>query len=283
MKTILVPYDFSKEANYAFEFAIELAKRTKNKLELLHIIELPSPQSFSTIGEAGAFNSGSTQVFMIELVEKRKKQMADLEDEFSDADFAFETKIVFGNPFAGISKEIVDANADIVIMGSKGSSGMEEVLVGSNTEKVVRHSSCPVITVKGPVSIENIRKVVFASNFEGVSSEVIDRLKTAVHTIGAEIHLVKINTPSMFESTRTSIEKMKSFAEDFEINAASKQVYNSTSEEEGILEFADDVDADMIAMSTHGRTGFLHLLSGSIAEDVVNAAQRPVWTMKSKK
>jgi nucleotide-binding universal stress UspA family protein len=283
MKTILVPYDFSKEANYAFEFAIELAKRTKNKLMLLHIIELPSPQSFSTIGEVGAFNSGSTQVFMIELVEKRKQQMAALEEEFKDEAFKFETKIVFGNPFAGISKEIVDAKADIVIMGSKGSSGMEEVLVGSNTEKVVRHATCPVITIKGPVSVDNISKVVFASNFEGISSEVIDRLKAAVNTIDAEIHLVKINTPSMFESTRTSLEKMKSFVEDFEIEATSMQVYNSTSEEEGILEFADDINADMIAMSTHGRTGFLHLLSGSIAEDVVNAAQRPVWTMKSKK
>jgi nucleotide-binding universal stress UspA family protein len=283
MKTILVPYDFSKEANYAFEFAIELAKRTKNKLELLHIIELPSPQSFSSYGEVGAFSSESSQIFMIELIEKRKKQMAAMEEEFKDDGFKFETKMVFGNPFAGISKEIIDAKADIVIMGSKGSSGMEEVLVGSNTEKVVRHASCPVITIKGPVSAENIRKVVFASNFEGVPSEVIDRLKTAVATIGAEIHLVKINTPSMFESTRTSMEKMKTFAEDFEINAASMQVYNSTSEEEGILEFADDVNADMIAMATHGRTGFLHLLSGSIAEDVVNAAQRPVWTMKSKK
>ncbi|WP_113925364.1 universal stress protein [Cognataquiflexum aquatile] len=283
MKTILVPYDFSKEANYAFEFAIELAKRTKNKLELLHIIELPSPQSFSSYGEVGSFSSESSQIFMIELIEKRKKQMAAMEEEFKDDGFKFETKMVFGNPFAGISKEIIDAKADIVIMGSKGSSGMEEVLVGSNTEKVVRHASCPVITIKGPVSAENIRKVVFASNFEGVPSEVIDRLKTAVATIGAEIHLVKINTPSMFESTRTSMEKMKTFAEDFEINAASMQVYNSTSEEEGILEFADDVNADMIAMATHGRTGFLHLLSGSIAEDVVNAAQRPVWTMKSKK
>lgn len=283
MKTILVPYDFSKEANYAFEFAIELAKRTKNKLELLHIIELPSPQSFSSYGEVGAFSSESSQIFMIELIEKRKKQMAAMEEEFKDDGFKFETKMVFGNPFAGISKEIIDAKADIVIMGSKGSSGMEEVLVGSNTEKVVRHASCPVITIKGPVSAENIRKVVFASNFEGVPSEVIDRLKTAVATIGAEIHLVKINTPSMFESTRTSMEKMKTFAEDFEIKAASMQVYNSTSEEEGILEFADDVNADMIAMATHGRIGFLHLLSGSIAEDVVNAAQRPVWTMKSKK
>lgn len=283
MKTILVPYDFSKEANYAFEFAIELAKRTKNKLELLHIIELPSPQSFSSYGEVGSFSSESSQIFMIELIEKRKKQMAAMEEEFKDDEFKFETKMVFGNPFAGISKEIIDAKADIVIMGSKGSSGMEEVLIGSNTEKVVRHASCPVITIKGPVSAENIRKVVFASNFEGVPSEVIERLKAAVATIGAEIHLVKINTPSMFESTRTSMEKIKTFAEDFEIKPASMQVYNSSSEEEGILEFADDVNADMIAMATHGRTGFLHLLSGSIAEDVVNAAQRPVWTMKSKK
>lgn len=283
MKTILVPYDFSKEANFAFEFATELAKRTKNKLELLHVIELPSPQSFSTIGEVGAFSNESSQIFMIELIEKRKKQLAALEEEFTDAGFKFETKMVFGNPFAGISKEIVDAKADIVIMGSKGSSGMEEVLVGSNTEKVVRHASCPVITVKGPIFVDNIQKVIFASDFNNVPSEVIDRLKAAINTINAKLHLVKINTPSMFESTRTSMEKMKTFVEDFEIEAASMQVYNSTSEEEGILEFADDVNADMIAMATHGRTGFLHLLSGSIAEDVVNAAQRPVWTMKSKK
>lgn len=283
MKTILVPYDFSKEANFAFEFATELAKRTKNKLELLHVIELPSPQSFSTIGEVGAFSNESSQIFMIELIEKRKKQLAALEEEFKDAGFKFETKMVFGNPFAGISKEIVDAKADIVIMGSKGSSGMEEVLVGSNTEKVVRHASCPVITVKGPIFVDSIQKVIFASDFNNVPSEVIDRLKAAINTINAKLHLVKINTPSMFESTRTSMEKMKTFVEDFEIEAASMQVYNSTSEEEGILEFADDINADMIAMATHGRTGFLHLLSGSIAEDVVNAAQRPVWTMKSKK
>ncbi|MCH6199474.1 universal stress protein [Aquiflexum sp. LQ15W] len=283
MKTILVPYDFSKEADYAFEFATEMAKRTKNKLELLHVIELPSPQSFSTIGEVGSFSSESNQIFMIELIEKRKRQLAALEDEFKDSGFKFETKMVFGNPYAGISKEIIDAKADIVIMGSKGSTGMEEVLIGSNTEKVVRHASCPVITIKGPISADSIRKVIFASDFSNVPSEVIDRLKAAIGTIDADLHLVKINTPSMFESTRTSIEKMKTFVEDFEINAASMQVYNSTSEEEGILEFADDVDADMIAMATHGRTGFLHLLSGSIAEDVVNAAQRPVWTMKSKK
>jgi nucleotide-binding universal stress UspA family protein len=59
------------------------------------------------------------------------------------------------------------------------------------------------------------------------------------------------------------------------------EIYNSLSEDAGILEFADDIGADLIAMATHGRTGMLHLLTGSIAEDVVNHSKRPVWTLKT--
>ncbi|WP_291780319.1 universal stress protein [Cecembia sp.] len=283
MKTILVPYDFSEEAGYAFEFAKGLAEKTKNKLELFHVIELPTPQSFNSYGEVGAFSSEGTQIFMIELIEKRKKQMAALEESLKNEPYKFETKIVFGNPFAGITKEIIEAKADIVVMGSKGSSGLEEVLIGSNTEKVVRNASCPVITIKSAVLPKDIHKVVFASDFNEVPEEVIKRLKAAIETIDAELHLVKINTPSMFEGSRASMEKINDFLRDYKIKASSNTVYNSATEEDGILEYADDIDADMIAMSTHGRTGFLHLLSGSIAEDVVNAAKRPVWTMKAKK
>lgn len=177
----------------------------------------------------------------------------------------------------------MDAKADIVIMGSKGSSGLEEVLIGSNTEKVVRNATCPVLTIKSKISPKDIHKVVFASDFNEVPGDVVARLKAAISTINAELHLVKINTPSIFENTRSSKDKMKAFVEDFEVEAASLEVYNSSSEEDGILDYAEDINADMIAMATHGRTGFLHLLSGSIAEDVVNAAKRPVWTMKSKK
>ena len=283
MKTILVPYDFSKEAMYALEFAKELAKKTKNKLELFHVIELPTPQSFNSYGEAGTFSAEANQIYTVELIEKRKKQLAELKDVLGNQDFTFEAKMVFGNPFAGIAREIAEAKADLVVMGSKGSSGFEEVLIGSNTEKVVRHASCPVITIKGPSSLRELKKVVFASDFKEVPSDVVARLKELLKVFHAELHLVKINTPSMFETSRVSQQKMEAFASDFEIEAKSMEVYNSPSEEEGILDYAEDIDADIIAMATHGRTGFLHLLSGSIAEDVVNAAPRPVWTMKSKK
>ncbi|MGY6523047.1 MAG: universal stress protein [Mongoliitalea sp.] len=283
MKTILVPYDFSKEANYALNFAAELAKKTKNKLELLHVIELPTPTSFSSFGEAGAMSNETANIFMIELIEKRKKQMKELEEEFKDAGFNFETKMVFGNPFAGISKEILEIDADLVVMGSKGSSGLEEVLIGSNTEKVVRNASCPVITIKSEIAPSDIHKIVFASDFNEVPANVVARLKTSIEIIDGELHLVKINTPSMFEHSRTSMEKMEAFIKAFDLKPSSKKIYNAPSEEEGIVDYAEDIQADMIAMATTGRTGFLHLLTGSIAEDVVNSAKRPVWTMKAKK
>lgn len=283
MKTILVPYDFSTEANYALNFAADLAKKTKNKLELLHVIELPTPTSFSSYGEAGTMSNETANIFMIELIDKRKKQMKELEEEFEDAGFTFETKMVFGNPFAGISKEIVEIDADLVVMGSKGSSGLEEVLIGSNTEKVVRNASCPVITIKSAIAPSDIHKIVFASDFNEVPANVVARLKTSIEIIDGELHLVKINTPSMFEHSRTSMEKMEAFIKSFDLKPSSMKIYNAPSEEEGIVDYAEDIQADMIAMATTGRTGFLHLLTGSIAEDVVNSAKRPVWTMKAKK
>jgi nucleotide-binding universal stress UspA family protein len=59
-------------------------------------------------------------------------------------------------------------------------------------------------------------------------------------------------------------------------------VYNDISEQEGTMNFAKDIGADMIAMGTHGRSGLAHLFSGSIAEDVVNKVECPMWTFRNK-
>ena len=75
--------------------------------------------------------------------------------------------------------------------------------------------------------------------------------------------------------------RIRSFVKKHNFENIKAEIYNSLSEESGIIEFADDIDADLIAMTTHGRTGLLHLLTGSIAEDVVNHSSRPVWTFKA--
>lgn len=280
MKSILVPYDFSEEAENAFKFAQDLATKAACKLKLVHVIEIPTTQHFNTMGEVSLNDDYVDKIFIAEMVEKRKQQMKALDEAHAVKPYQFSSKISFGNPYAGITAEITEIKADLVVMGSKGSSGLEELLIGSNTEKVVRHSKCPVITVKKPVQSEDIKNIVFASDFSENSKKVIHELKDLQALLGAELRLVTINTPNAFEGSLASKKKMDKFVEANGLTNVKTDVFNSTSEEEGILEYAEYVDADLIAMATHGRTGFMHLLSGSIAEDVVNAAKRPVWTMK---
>ncbi|WP_332913426.1 universal stress protein [Algoriphagus boritolerans] len=98
----------------------------------------------------------------------------------------------------------------------------------------------------------------------------------------AQFYFVVVNTPGNFETTRESMNRIRTFVQKHHFENIKAEVYNSLSEESGIIEFADDIDADLIAMTTHGRTGLIHLITGSIAEDVVNHSKRPVWTYRVK-
>ena len=110
---------------------------------------------------------------------------------------------------------------------------------------------------------------------------VAARIKTMQLLFNSEFYFVSITTPGDFMTNREADATLEKFIAKFKFENIHTQIYNSVSEESGILEFADDIGADLIAMTTHGRTGILHLLTGSIAEDVVNHSKRPVWTLKT--
>lgn len=282
MTKVLVPFDFSEQAQNALAFATSLSTKFENvEITVLHVVEVPSASSMGTMGGGEMMPEFENQMFFIELMNRRKEQFKEMESEYSGNSYVFQTKIVLGNAFQNISAVIVEEDPDLVVMGSKGASGLEEVLIGSNTEKVVRTAHCPVVTVKAPTNPEEFKKIVFASDFREDQDELADRVKALQKWFDADLYLVVINTPSNFETTRESAARIKNFAHKYGIDHAVAEIYNSNSEEEGIVEFAEDIDADLIAMATHGRTGLIHLFTGSIAEDVVNHAKRPVWTFKT--
>ena len=282
MIKVLVPYDFSETANYAMKFASSLANNYPTlEISLLHVIETPVTTGMGTMGggleSVPAFEN---QVFFMELIETRKRQFAELEKKHEGFPFKFSTKISIGNVFKGISETINEQDPDLIIMGSKGTTGLEEVIVGSNTEKVVRTANCPVITIKAETDVKDMKKVVFASDFRDSDEEVAKRFKRMQALFNAEFYFVVVNTPGNFETTRESMGRIRTYVQKHKFENVKAEIYNSLSEESGILEFADDIDADLIAMTTHGRTGLIHLITGSIAEDVVNHSKRPVWTYK---
>jgi nucleotide-binding universal stress UspA family protein len=114
--------------------------------------------------------------------------------------------------------------------------------------------------------------------------EIFSRIvKRAQDLYNATVHLVRINTPGNFQRDAVVRKYMQDFAKKLMLKNYTINVFNDVTEEEGIIYFSDSIDADMIAMATHGRTGFAHVLAGSIAEDVVGHSKRPVLTFVVKK
>ncbi|MDN5203179.1 universal stress protein [Fulvivirgaceae bacterium BMA10] len=281
MKKILVPTDFSEEAGYALDLAYQIAKKINAEILLLNVIEQPGGETFSASGEV-VHNDMASNVYVIELMKRVKKDINELAQKPEYDGIDIKTEIQIGNPFNGITRVIVNHDVDLVVMGTRGVSGLDELLIGSNTEKVVRLAHCPVITVKHEVDFDDIKNIVFASSFEGKLEKVIAKLKDLQSTTGSTLHLVKINTPSNFDADRLNKGLINDFAVKYDLKDYTINVYSDITEEDGILNFAEDIGANVIALATHGRTGFRHLLSGSIAEDIVNHTKRPVWTFTMK-
>lgn len=278
MKKILVPTDFSKPAQWALEVATTIAKRAKGQLVLLHIVEQPTSESFNAEGQIMDEEGWEDKLFTLKLIERNKLQLEQAGKFAEDAGVFVTCELRLGNPYHGMKTIITEHEVDLVVMGTSGRSKFEEMIVGSNTEKVVRFAKCPVLTVHEKPTDKEFTNIVYATCLNENEKAFADVVKNAQEMYGAKVHLVRINTPMNFQPDHTVKKVMQDFAKKLRLENYTLNVFSDRSEEEGILHFAASINADLIAMATHGRTGFAHVLVGSIAEDVVNHSSKPVLT-----
>jgi len=277
MKKILVPVDFSKASITALDVAAEIAKKAGAEVVALHVVEETGESSFNVMGEV-ARESFEDRLFTLKLIEKSKKQLEKLVLDQKYNSIKLDGELRLGNAFHGMNTIIAEQKVDLVVMGTRGHSRLEEMIIGSNTEKVVRHAKIPVLSVHKKPNKVNFKNIVYATSMSKDEEPFAKVVKNAQEMYNSKIHLVRINTPGDFQRDRVAIDYMEKFAKKLGLKNYTVNIYNDITEEEGIIYFAESINADMIAMATHGRTGFAHVLAGSIAEEVVNHAKRPVLT-----
>ncbi len=282
MKRILVPTDFSKPAQNAVDVAIDVAKKAKAELILLHVVEAASGASFNITGEVNVSGGWEEKLFTMRLIDRARKQMEKTFEEVKAAGVKVKKELRVGTAFYGMRDIVAEQNVELVVMGTAGRSKLKEMVIGTNTEKVVRHSKCPVLTVhKKPVTTD-FKNIVYATSMSE-EEEVFSRIvRNTQQLYGSTIHLVRVNTPGNFQRDAIVEKYMQNFAKKLRLKDYTINIFNDLTEEEGIIYFADSINADLIAMATRGRTGFAHVLAGSIAEEVVSHSKRPVLTFVTK-
>ncbi len=158
MKKILVPCDFSEQATSAFRFALDMAQQSNREVHLLHVIELPVMHD-SMLMPTLSFES----TLLKELRDNAEDQFRKIKEKIA-SDAAVVSKVTFGYTSMMILEYIAEAEIDLVVMGTKGVSGLRELLIGSNAEKIVRGASCPVITVRKDCQFHSIKNIVFPNS-----------------------------------------------------------------------------------------------------------------------
>jgi|SRR5690554_162194 len=274
MKKILVPTDFSEHAEFALKAAAQIAKKNNGEIILLHMLELPSQ-----VVDKVAGRTGDVPEIMF-FIQKTREHFEKIKNSSFLDGIPVTEAVQFERAFEGIIQASKGHNVDLVVMGSHGTSGVQGFFVGSNTEKVVRTSDIPVLVVKKELDIKDINKFIFASDFTDEMKKPFENAVAFAKAFGARMDLLMINTPGRFMSTEESEKRITSFLKNFDLDDYSMHVYNDYSVEKGVLHFANRVNADLIGVGTHGRTGISHYLNGSIGEDIVNNAVRPVITFK---
>ena len=169
---------------------------------------------------------------------------------------------------------------DLIVMGSHGVSGFREMFIGSNTEKVVRMSDIPVLVIKNYHKTFRVKNFVYASDFSDENKVSFKKAIKFAKLFNATLHLLIVNTPSKFITTDDADSTFHKFLKNSRFKNYTINVFNDYTIEKGILNFAHHIDAGLIGISTHGRKGIAHFFNGSVSEDLVNHAKRPVLTFK---
>lgn len=274
MKKILVPTDFSDHAEYALKVAAQIARKNNGEIFLFHMLDLPSQ-------EGDAINEGSDIPEIMFFMQKARERFEDLVASPYLEGIKITEAIQFEKAFDGIIKNSKKHEIDLIVMGSHGASGFHEMFIGSNTEKVVRTSEIPVLVIKKEQGDFNPEKFVFASDFSEEIKKPFAKVVEFANSFNTQLHLVYVNTPNNFKSTHAAEKLIHDFATGFNLaNGFTTHVYSDVNVEKGVLHFANSVNADLIGMCTHGRQGLAHFFNGSVSEDLVNHAVRPVVTFR---
>lgn len=275
MKKILVPTDFSNEAEHALKVAAQLAKRYNSEIYLLHLLEIPV-QQVDTLNVQSDFPEA---MFFMRLAHQKFEDI--MASDYLEGITVHET-VDFNQNFAEVSNVAKEKGADLIVMGSHGSSGFKEMFIGSNAEKVVRTSEIPVLVIKNHHENFEINDFVFASDFKNDNQETYKQAAKLARMFGAKIHLLLVNTASNFQTTIKAHDRIQDFISEDTFENYTINIYNDETVEKGILNFSREIKADLIGISTHGRQGIAHFFNSSISEDLVNHAKRPVMTFKIK-
>lgn len=252
MTTLLVPTDFSENANNAIEYALEIAKATGKKLVLFNVY-IPSVAPYTMIGPVITENLDSTLAL---IKEKLDVICRTLQEEYPTVQCS--SRIAVGEIVSEIITAAEETKAEMIIMGTQGDSKIENLFFGSNTSAVIERASCPVLSVPFSAPFHVPKKMLFATNFSYHDLNGAVQLTAIARAFNASIIIAHVMVgKETLEHEKPMIEKFsKEVGLLTDYPKISYRILSDNTVSMGLDNVIAETQADLMALSTRKRTLF---------------------------
>ncbi|HTO56120.1 MAG TPA: universal stress protein [Myxococcota bacterium] len=290
IRKILVPTDFSANAQVALDAAVELARPLGASLHLLHVIHLPVQISpIEGMSLPVAYWEGLRRFADSRLAEQKAKVVAQ--------GIACTTESIEDIASFAISEAAKRQHSDLIVMGSRGLTGLKHFALGSVAERTVRAAECPVLTVKHAAKLSELNTILVPVDFSDPSDAALALAKSIVRRLGrghlilahayyipAELQQYVMRNDGFVQrismGVSRELDKLVAALRAEGISAESATVEGTP--ERVIQDLVHSKKVDLVALGTHGRRGMSHLMLGSVAERVLRFSEVPVLTVRAK-
>ncbi|MEX0289189.1 MAG: universal stress protein [Flavobacteriaceae bacterium] len=246
MKNILIPTDFSENAWNALEYGLEYFNKTPCTFYLLHVNPIPPYSGAGTAVRAAAENF--KDVILKESRESLKTLKKKIEKRPLNAKHTFVTTAVYDYLTDAVKHEAEEKKIDMIIMGTKGASGLKKATIGSNTGDVMTKVKCPLLAVPENAQYSQPKEIAFPTDYEtGYTPEVLERLKETLLLNKASLGVLYVSKKGMQLSSGQ--QRNKDFLSDY-LQDVDHSFYTLTHVdlETAVQCFIQSRDIDMIAM-----------------------------------
>ncbi len=267
MKNILFPTDFSENAQVAWPFAVDIARKNNAHITVFNSYDLPySDRSISTS-------------LLDVMKENAETNMNAFEAMVKNTNVSYNVIVKMGNPIRMIKEMTKKNDIDLIVMGTKGASGIEEFLIGSNAASVIQSVDIPVLVVPPQSELKEIKTIVLASdlNLKGKALP-LERLKTFASLFNANIEILHIqgeNGPKA--GSRDFVESMLADA------PHSYTIVREENVEEAILNHCEAKGANILSAITKRYNFFESLFHKSLTSKLAYHSSIPLLALHEPK
>lgn len=269
MKNIIIPTDFSSNAELALDFAISNFNDAETVFWLTHVYRMPYSGAVVSIDLDNLLKEDRE--------DEMRKELAAARERFPELQIKGHT--IQGTFIDVISKIVDNESIDMIVMGTTGATGAKGVLLGSNAANVVKHAKVPVVLYPNDCGVKSLKKIVFATDLKYVKGyETFQPIREIVKNTGSELDILHLeNTDDDSISRERESLLLDSIFVDLPHGFHTKELKHA---EEDILDYAHDVEADLIAVVARSYRFFERIVHRSTSRKLSMLTNVPLLILR---